>query len=229
MAQEPMDIQPLEDLAINCDIEDDADSSTLQTAAKSSPEPEGSTATWADEKYKGDLEEPEAFVPHSCAHCQKIVVNWPIDGESSRVQRLPYSNKQAYRAWKDGCRLYGYLLELSKKPSDPYLNSSEKGPISVAMSAQEFVETLVAQIGDDMRRGVLELVSRLQRPFSLVCYTRTMSDSQPSFRLWGRLGRSQSHLIFAYVETGNVSETRYETLLNDYSKSRCSSFPRQTL
>jgi hypothetical protein len=230
MAQEPTDCQPLEGLALNCDIEDDVDSSTLESAAESNSQPENLTATCADGNCKSDLEEPELFMPHSCAHCQKIMVKWPIDGNSSRVQRLPYSNKQAYRAWKDGCRLYGFLLELSKKPDSYYLLDNEEESFRVAHSTQEFIEKMVAQIEPNMRRGVLELVRRLQRPFSLVCFTRPGGPiDAPRLQFRGRLGRSQSHNFYHYAEAGNFSEIHYVTVLIAYSKSWCAPFPRQTL
>jgi hypothetical protein len=51
-------------------------------------------------------DESRPFVPHSCSHCQKIILT------RSSLKRLPYSEVQAHRTARDGCILYIHILDL---------------------------------------------------------------------------------------------------------------------
>ena len=125
------------------------------------------------------------FVPHSCGHCQKIVVTKHNDW-----QRLPYTQLKAHLAAKDGCKLCAHLTKLYSLYKPFHYIRREK---------QEFIEKLVLQIEDDVRQGVLRFVSDLRRPYSILRYAYSRLG-----RISFRIGWQDSGQFNITADPGNL-------------------------
>ena len=89
----------------------DNEAVSLSSAGMSNPLPSGRNPLkgTAEKKPKAFRSEPEPFVPHTCRHCQKIVVKAE---NAFRQQKLSISIFQAHRAAKDGCEVFAMLCTL---------------------------------------------------------------------------------------------------------------------